>query len=66
MTKADDFVNAEFKQAGEGALSTGGLTKREYFAIKILSGMYADGGEYPNNERFAVLCADKLIEELNK
>jgi hypothetical protein len=53
-----------------------GLTKREYFAIKLLQGLYANSGlneftEYGSNTPSfligkAVQGADLLIEELNK
>lgn len=68
MTKADDFVNAEFKQAGERTLSTGGLTKREYFAAMALQGILASSSEntFEKDANWATKAADALIEELNK
>lgn len=42
-----------------------GLTKREYFAAIALQGLCANGNIH-ELEIKAVICADKLIEELNK
>lgn len=48
-----------------------GLTKREYFAIKILSGIVSNaeldpGSTGPQLVNGAVILADALIEALNK
>jgi len=46
-----------------------GLSKREYFAIKILSGFAADSsmeGGSDTCSKLAVSWADALIKELNK
>lgn len=53
--------------------STGGLTKREYFAIRCMQGLMATFPEKSNTEAIiellpqnSVTLADLLIEELNK
>jgi len=47
-----------------------GLTKREYFAVKILSGMISNQMVFDMSDAqaamFAVKSADALIAELNK
>lgn len=67
------------ERAGEtfytDTFSTGGLTKREYFAAMAMQGLltnYVSYGLYGNHESQpnvhvqAIMCADQLIEELNK
>ncbi len=50
---------------------TPGMSLREYAAIKIMAGLMADG-DYTSRadtkgiSRFAVQCADALLEELAK
>lgn len=46
----------------------GGLTKREYFAAMALQGLlaYPGEGEFKKFTELSVMCADLLIEELNK
>lgn len=43
-----------------------GLTKREHFAALALQGQLAHSGYYVGIEVRAVLCADALIEALNR
>lgn len=45
-----------------------GLTKREYFAIKILQGLIINKARhlYPEFVKESVEIADQLIQELNK
>lgn len=69
MTNPDDLVflqTARTIEAGKYAYE--GLTKREYFAVMAMQGMLAnssyDVGYKHMNE--AILCADALIEALNK
>jgi hypothetical protein len=64
-------------QGGHGAyqtteaVSTGGLTKREYFAAMAMQGIFAHGGPLMPNEsaeaaEYAVRAADALLKELAK
>lgn len=61
-TQPNDLVHdSRNAQVTEGVTKvTGGLTKREYFAIMIMSGFQLGISEV------AVELADQLIDELNK
>ena len=56
-------------QNNEESLPVGGLTKREYFALHILNGMFAFD-IFVNNQsemaKSAVVYADALLAELSK
>jgi hypothetical protein len=85
-TQANDFINAQEinnKIAMDGTvlgpgITTGGLTKREYFAAMALQGILSNkslamynGGQIVAVgeeliEEAAVIYADALIRELNK
>lgn len=44
-----------------------GLTKREYMAIQLMSGLLSDGETSPNSAaEHAVVAVDLLLIELNK
>lgn len=50
----------------ETSLNRNGLTKREYFTIMILQGMYAGNYGMPNERvNEAVMVVDRLIYTLN-
>jgi hypothetical protein len=59
--KGDDFAFPQYQQ---------GLTKREYFAAKMLASLMPiaarDGDDIIGAVRLAVLTADRLIAELNR
>lgn len=63
----------EFKQAGECAIKSGGITVRDYFAAKALSGQLAAldaaGLNYLNSEQAASQAysiADAMLQERAK
>lgn len=73
MTDPDEKINGTYDRIGEVAQSSGGLTKREHFAIEIFKGrmanpdihrMHVANAEYVAKD--AVMYADSLIAELNK
>ena len=73
--KYTDKEDAAFPRPnGTESNSEFGLTKREYFAIQILNGMVANAAwehmsaedMFGGAQKYAVMAADKLIEELNK
>ena len=74
MEKIDDGGSAfgEFMQAGQNAVKKGGLTIRDYFAAKAMSGLVAshDGEDFRlGNEDLAVCAyavADAMIAERTK
>jgi len=56
-------------KAGSASLTEGGLTKREYFSVQILSAILLNpNNSLPTNDciEYSVNTADELIEELNK
>lgn len=61
-TNPDDLIHAprNVVKRGNREIATGGLTKREYFAIQ----MYCSAKLFSVSE--AIRRADELIEELNK
>jgi len=74
MTKPNDSINSiEYRKKdalGRNTVIayTSGLTKREYFAAKVLGHLLStyDGSSITSNAKYAVKAADALINELNK
>ena len=60
-------ITVEFKQGNDDlVISNAGLTKREYFAVVAIAGVLNDQDISPKHAaKFAVECADALIEALN-
>lgn len=70
MTDGRDRAFPGTELVGSQEVTNAGMTKREYFAIKILAGFAADpqcdNYTIEDNVETAVIWADTLIAELNK
>lgn len=64
---APDTVCAQLRQVGDVAMTTGGLTKREWFAGMALSGLLArQGGDYLDIAFVACRYSEEITKLLGK
>jgi hypothetical protein len=64
--KNKNSVFPNFTQLDNVSKSELGLTKRELFAALAMQGLLANGSRGDFLKEYAVICADELIEELEK
>lgn len=65
MNNADESIHPTMKQCGDIAESTGGLTKREYFAAMAMQSMLARFGDTEMDaiKSRSYIMADKMLTD---